>query len=86
MGHLQLCAEARRLLLHVLDQLGPLDAFGPAGKVLHQCGDGELASGLVALQHERLQVGAGSVDGGGKSGAAGTQDDGVAGRDVRQCD
>ena len=83
--HLQLGAETGRLLLHVLDQLRPLDALGPAGKVLHQCGDGKLASGLVAFEDERLEVGAGGVDGGGESGAAGAQDDGVAGRDIRHC-
>ena len=79
MGHAQLGAEAGGLLLHVLDQLGALDALGPAGKVLDQRGDGELAAGLVAFEDEGLEVGAGGVDGGGESGAAGTEDDGVAG-------
>ncbi len=78
MPHAQLRAEARRLLLHVLDELGALYALRPAGKVLHQRGDGELAAGLMAFQHQRLQVGARAVDGGGKSGAAGAQDDDVA--------
>ena len=87
---MQLGAEAHGLLLHVLDELGALDAFGPAGKVLDQRGDGELAAGLVAFEDERLEVGAGGVDGGGEAGAAGAEDDGVArgvgGRDVRHCD
>ena len=63
------------LLLHVLDELGALDAFGPAGKVFDQGGDGELAAGLVALEDERLEVGARGVDGGGEAGAAGAEDD-----------
>ena len=78
-GHLQFGAEARRLLLHVLDQVGALNALGPAGKVLDQRGDGELAAGLVAFEDERLEVGAGGVDGGGEAGAAGAQNDGVVG-------
>jgi len=82
-SHAQLGAEADGLLLHVLDELGPLDAFGPAGKVFDQRGDGELAAGLVAFEDEGLEVGAGSVDGGGESGAAGAEDDGVASRVFR---
>jgi hypothetical protein len=65
-------AEARRLLLHVLDQLRPLDAVGPAGKVLDQRGDGELAAGLVALQNQRFHPGARGVERRRQSGAAGT--------------
>jgi hypothetical protein len=79
LGHLEFGAEADGLLLHVLDQLRALHAFGPAGEVLHQRGDGELSAGLVALQDERLEVGARGVDGGGEAGAAGAEDDSVAG-------
>ncbi len=79
-GHAQFGAEADGLLLHVLDEVGTLDALGPAGKVFYQRGDGELAAGLVAFEDERLEVGAGSVDGSGKSGASGAEDDSVAGR------
>ena len=64
-GHAQLGTEADGLLLHVLDELGTLDALGPAGKVFDQRGDGELAAGLVAFEDEGLEVGAGSVDGSG---------------------
>ena len=71
-------AEARGLLLHVVDELGALDAVGPAGEVFDKGGDGELAAGLVAFEDERLEVGARGVDGGGQPGAAGAQDDGVA--------
>lgn len=65
MSHLQLGTEADGLLLHVLDEVGTLDAFGPAGKVFNQRGDGELAAGLVAFEDEWLEVRAGSVDGSG---------------------
>ena len=85
-GHAQLGAEADGLLLHVLDELGALDALGPAGKVFDQRGDGELAAGLVAFEDERLEVGAGSVDGSGESGAAGAEDDSVARRVFRHMD
>jgi hypothetical protein len=77
-SHAQLGAEADGLLLHVLNELGALDALGPAGKVFYQGGNGELAAGLVAFEDERLEVGACGVDGGGESGAAGAEDDGVA--------
>lgn len=78
--HAQFGAEADGLLLHVLDEVGALDAFGPAGKVFYQRGDGELSAGLVAFEDKRLEVRAGSVDGSGKSGASGAEDDSVAGR------
>ncbi len=78
MGQLEGCAEAGGLLLHVLDQFGTLDALGPAGKILDQRGDGELAAGLVALENQRVEAGAGGVDGGGESGAAGAKNNGVA--------
>jgi hypothetical protein len=77
-GHAQLGAEADGLLLHVLDELGALDALGPAGKVFDQRGDGELSAGLVAFEDERLQVGARGVNGRGKARAAGAEDDGIA--------
>src|SRR5258708_36390221 len=86
MGHAQLGAEAYRLLLHVLDEVGTLDALGPAGKVFDQRGDGELPAGLVAFEDQRLEIGACSVDGSGKSGAAGAEDDSVARRVFRHMD
>ena len=75
MGHAELRAKAGGLLLHVLDELGTLNAVGPAGKVLHQRGDGKLAAGLVALQNQRFQIGARGVDSCGEPGAAGAQND-----------
>src|ERR1700679_851310 len=80
MGHAQLGAEADGLLLHVLDELWALNAFGPAGEVFDEGGDGELAAGLVALEDEGLEIGAGSGEGSGEAGASGTEDDGVASR------
>ncbi len=77
MAEAELRAETRGLLADVFDELGALYAIGPAGKVLDQRGDGELAAGLVAFQHQRLEVGAGGVDGRGEPGAAGAEDDGV---------
>jgi hypothetical protein len=71
-------AEARGLLLHVVDEFGALDAVGPAGEVFDEGGDGELAARLVAFEDERLEVGARGVDGSGQPGAAGAEDDGVA--------
>ena len=48
-------AEADGLLLHVVDQFGALDAIGPAGKVFDQRGDGKLAAGFVAFEHQRFR-------------------------------
>ncbi len=78
-GHAELGAEALGLLLHVFDEFGALDAVGPAGEVFDEGGDGKLAAGLVAFKDEGLEVGAGGVDGGGEAGAAGAEDDEVAG-------
>lgn len=82
MGHAQFGTEAGGLLLHVLDEFGALDSFGPAGEVFDQGGDGELTTWLVAFEDEGFEIGAGGVDGGGESGAAGTEDDCVASCDV----
>jgi hypothetical protein len=80
-GEAQLSSEADGLLLHVLDEVRALDALGPAGEVFYQRGDGELTAGLVAFEDKRLEVGARGVDGSGKTGAPGTEDDSVV-RDV----
>ena len=41
-------AETLGLLLHVFDQVGAVDAFGKAGKVLDQRGQGQLPAGLFS--------------------------------------
>ena len=71
-------AKPRRLLLHVFDQLRPLNPLRPAGKVLHQRGDRKLAAGLVALQNQRFQSGARRVERRRQSGAAGAKNHGIA--------
>ena len=78
MSHAQLGAEAHCLLFHVFDQLRTLYPIRPAGEVLYQRGDGQLAARLVAFQNQWLEVGACSVDGSGEAGAAGTEDDSIA--------
>ena len=70
---LDIRAKTHGLLLHILDQLWTLDPFGKARKILHQGGERELAAGFVALQHQRLQIGARRVDGGSEAGASATQ-------------
>ena len=68
-------AEILRLLLHVLDQVRPVDAFRETGKVLHQGGEGKLSAGFMAAHDQRFQVGARGVDSGGIARASGTDDD-----------
>ena len=67
-------AEILRLLLHVLHQLGAVDALGKPGKILDQGGQRKLAAGFVAADHQRLQIRARGVDGRRISGAAGAND------------
>ncbi len=73
----ELGAEARGLHAHVVDELGPLDAFGKAREIFHQGGDGELAAGLVAVDDQRGEVGTRGINGRGQAGAAGADDDDV---------
>ena len=70
---LDLRAEAPRLLAHLVDQLGALDAVREAGVVLDLGGDGQLAAGLAALEDERREAGAGGVERRGEPGRAGTE-------------
>ena len=63
----------------------PHDAFGKPGKIFHQRGERELAAGLVALNHQRLQIGASCVERGSMTGAAGTNDDDVANVSIMIC-
>ena len=70
-------AEFLRLLLHPAHQFGPHHAFGKSREILHLGGGGELPARLGAGQHQRFEIGAGGVDGGGVSGTAGADDDHV---------
>jgi hypothetical protein len=69
MRRLEAGAKPLCLLLHVLDQLRTLNPFRPAGKVFHKRGHRELSSRLVAFDYQRLEPGAGGVDGRRQSGA-----------------
>ena len=68
-------AEVLGLLLKLLHELEAVDALGKAGKILDNAGGGEEAAGLDSGEDERGKVGAGGVDGGGKSSAARANDD-----------
>src|SRR6516225_9747577 len=78
MAEVVLRPKALGLLAHILNQLGPLDAFREAGKILNQRGEGELSAGLMTFDDQRLEVGACGVESGGMSRAAGTDNDDVA--------
>src|SRR5262249_19734375 len=68
-------AEARRLLLEDLHELGAEYAVGEAGIVLDVGGDGELPARLGALDHGGLEVGARGIDRGGEPRRAGAEDE-----------
>ena len=78
MSGLELRAETRRLLAHVVDEFRPLDAVRKAGEILDQGGDGELSAGLMPIDDQRAEIGAGGVDGGGQPRTSGADDDDVA--------
>jgi hypothetical protein len=61
-------ADMLGLLLHLLHQPRALDDFGEARIVLDVGRDGELAAGLDAADHDRLQHRARRIDGGGAAG------------------
>ena len=71
-------AEMLGLLLHVLDEIGAVDAFGKAGKVLDERGNRELAAGLMPADNQRLQIRTRRIDGRSVSGAAGANDHNVS--------
>ena len=64
-------AEAGGLLAQVVHHHESIDPFGESGEVFHFGGGGQLATGLAAFEDERTKIGAGGIDGGGKSRAAG---------------
>ena len=49
-------AEALGLLLHVLDEIGAVDAFGKAGEVLDFGGERKLAADFVAFHDEGFET------------------------------
>ena len=61
--HPQIRTEAQRLLTHLVHQFGSGDAVAEAGVVLHLGGGHQRATELGAFEHQRLELGAGRVDG-----------------------
>jgi hypothetical protein len=70
----ELGPEALRLLAHLAHQLRAEDAGREPRVVLDVGGEHELAAGLRALDHDRLQVRAGGVERRGQPGRAGARD------------
>src|SRR6185312_10613286 len=80
-GHVvgeELGAEPLGLLAHVVHQLGAEDAVGEAREVFHLGSGHQRATGLHALNDQRLQVGARRIDRRRVTGRAGADDDQVA--------
>ncbi len=67
--------EALRVRLHPRHQVRAHQAVGIAGPVVDLGGGHQLAAHLQAGDDQRLEVGAGGVDGRGPAGRAGTEDD-----------
>src|SRR6266571_8329552 len=78
MTGVKLGSKARSLLFHILDQLRPVDTFRKTGKILYQRSQRELSAGFMSLQHQRLEVGTGGVNGRSEPRAARADDDGFA--------
>ena len=72
-------AKALGLLAHVLNELRSHDSFWKAGKIFHERSERELAARFVPFNHQRFQIGPRRIQRGGMSGAAGADDDDVAG-------
>src|SRR5690606_34031478 len=68
-------ADMLGLRLHLLHEPGALDNVGEAGIILDIGGDGQLTTGLQALDHHRLQHGAGRIDSSRIAGGTGPDDD-----------
>ena len=78
LGHVvgdEVGSEPLGLAAELLHHLGAEDAFGVPRVVLNVARDHQLAAPVEALDHERLQVGARSVKGGGVAGRAPADDD-----------
>ena len=74
---LDACAEAGGLLLHFCHKARSLDAVAESGEVFHDRGGGEESSRLLAGDKEGIEIGACCVNGGGPSGATGSDNDDV---------
>lgn len=70
-------SEAFRLLLHIGHELESVDTLDEAWVVLDDGGGGEQTALHAAGDDERVEIGAGSVEGGGETGAAGADDDDI---------
>jgi hypothetical protein len=66
--------EATRVLLEALHQLGALHALRVGRPVVDVGGGRQLPALRHAGDQHRLEVGAGSIDGGGIAGGAGSED------------
>src|ERR1700680_4198855 len=71
-------AKARGLLAHIFNEFGHLNTIGKAGKIFHRRGQRQLSPRFMAFDHERLEVGAGVVEGGGVTGTSGAHDNDIA--------
>src|SRR3954452_18440810 len=74
----QLGPESLGLGAHVVHELRALDALGEAGEVLDVGSGHERAAELRTLEHQRVEVRTGGVDGSGVPGGTGPDDDQVA--------
>jgi hypothetical protein len=70
-------AELLRLLPHIVNQLWPQNAVWETGIIFDHGGQSELASRFVAIDDQRLEVGASGIDCCGESRAAAANDDDV---------
>ena len=68
-------SETRRLLLHLGHQLRTLDAVAESGEVFHRGRGCQKPAGLLSGDEQGIEVRARGVDGGGPSGATGSDDD-----------
>jgi len=79
-GGLKAGAEAGGLLAQVVHHHEAIDTLGKAGEVFHFGRGGELAARLAPFEDKGIEIGAGSVDGGGKTSASSANDDDVFNR------
>ncbi len=71
-------AEMLGLLLHVLDEIWPIDPFRKAGEILDKRRDGKLTARLMSADNKRLEVCPSGIDGRSVSGTAGADDHNVS--------